>query len=134
MRRILKQLRKGLRAACVTAALATCWNVGQSAQAALEIGDPVSVQFSGTVSPTVSDLSHVYLIYGTGTSTYAEYGLNALLLGDYSVGNLNTFSVQGDAVYSGHILWFVAGLYGDISSGHYSEGIISLRKPCLTIF
>jgi hypothetical protein len=123
MRKFLKQLRKGLRAACVTAALATCWNVGQSvAQAGYRNGDEVAVQFTGTISPTVSDLSHVYLIYGTGYSGTVFSNFNVMGLGDFSGGNAGSFSVYGDAVYDEQILWFAAGLYGDLSSGQYTEG------------
>lgn len=124
MRRILKQLRKGLRTACVTAALATCWNVGQPAQAAIV---EHAVNFSGTVSPTVDDLSHLYLIYGTGYSTI-EHPLGAISLGDFLAGQTETFSVFANLwgyetpVKDG--LWlYTAGLYGDVSSGQYVEGV-----------
>lgn len=122
MRKFLKQLRKGLRTACVTAALATCWNVGQSvAHAGYSYGDDVTVQFSGTVSPTISDLSHVYLIYGSGSSGgYSAY--NAVRLGDFLVSGPSSFSAYGDVVYDDYIIWFITGIYGETGDG-YTEGI-----------
>jgi len=114
VRRILKQLRKGLRTACVTAALATCWNLGQTAQAEI-------VQFSGMVSPTENDISHLFLIYGTGYSTVAD-PLSAVSLGDFLAGQTTPFSVLTTAIDNETMWWYAAGLYGDISSGQYIEG------------
>ncbi len=100
MRKFLKQLRKGLRAACVTAALATCWNVGQSvAHAGYDIGDPVTIQFSGSISPVENNLSHVFLIYCTGTSSWRS-AMNLVEIGDFMAGQTGIFSVTGQAVYN----------------------------------
>lgn len=115
MRRILKQLRKGLRTACVTAALATCWNVGQTAQAEI-------VEFSGMVSPTENDISHLFLIYGTGYSQTIQ-NLDSINLGDFSAGQSTPFTVFDSIGGGREFFWFAAGLYGDISSGQYIEGV-----------
>lgn len=135
MRKFLKQLRKGLRTACVTAALATCWNVGQSAHAAYNSGDEVTVQFTGTISPTISDLSHVYLIYGTGSSSiYSD--IRAISLGDFTITGSESFSVQGVAEYYDTTSWLIAGLYGNLSSGEYTEGVngVTLTAPYHPIY
>jgi hypothetical protein len=122
MRRILKQLRKGIRAACVTAAVGTCWNVGQSAaHANYNVGDEVAIQVSGTVQPTEKDLSHVFLIFCTGASSW-QSDYQAILLGDFGTGQGGTFSVQANAVYDPVSYWIIAGLYGDVSGGQYIEG------------
>ena len=123
MRKFLKQLRKGLRAACVTAALATCWNVGQSvAHAGYDIGDPVTIQFSGSISPVENNLSHVFLIYCTGTSSWRS-AMNLVEIGDFMAGQTGIFSVTGQAVYNYELYCLVAGVYGDISGGEYIEGV-----------
>ncbi len=128
MRRFLKRLRKGIKGACLTAVLATCWQVGQVAQAGLiqqfNPGDEVTVEFSGTVSPTVNNLSHLFLIYQTGTSSDDYYFTRRYLkLGDFPSGQTTAFSVLGTINYDDRIEWKVAALYGDISSGQYIEGI-----------
>jgi len=117
MRRFLKRLRKGIRTACLTAVLATCWQVGQPAQALATI---VPVRFSGTVSPAENDVSHLFLIYGTGYSSIGN--IWAVKLGDFLVGQTNPFSVTVTTHDAQSLFWFVAGLYGDISSGQYTEG------------
>lgn len=122
MRKFLKQLQKGLRAACATAALATCWNVGQSvAQAGHEWGDEVTVRISGTISPSITDLSHVFLIFCTGVSTW-QSDYQAVNLGQFSAGRAEAFSVQVTAIYMEEFNWIIAGLYGDLSVGQYTEG------------
>jgi len=135
MRKFLKSLKKGLRTACVAAALATCWNVGQSAKAAYQNGDIVNVQFSGTISPTVNDLSHVFLIYCTGTSG-SRSSMNVLKLGDFAAGETSTFSVTGEAVYDSVLYFLVAGVYGDITAGQYTEGTngVTLNKNYSSIW
>ncbi len=118
MRKILRRLRKGIKTACLTALLATCWQVGQPAQvsAATE-----TVQFSGTVSPAVNDLSHLFLIYATGVSSWIDdYG--AVKLGDFPLGQTTVFSVLSDIPYTWNLYWYTAGLYGDVSSGQYIAG------------
>jgi hypothetical protein len=126
MRKFLKQLRKGLRAACVTAALATCWNVGQSAQAAYNPdyndGDRVTIQISGTISPAINDLSHVFLIFCTGASSW-QSEFQAIELGNFAAGQDGIYSVQANVLYYANSYWIVAGLYGDLSSGQYIEGV-----------
>jgi len=124
MRKFLKQLRKGLRTACVTAALATCWNVGQSvAHAGYTSGEEVRLQFTGTVSPAENDLSHVFLIFCTGASSW-QSDYQAVELGSFEVSHEGTFSFEADAIYQEYELYcVVAGLYGDLSSGQYVEGV-----------
>lgn len=122
MRRILKQLRKGIRAACVTAAVATCWNVGEPvAHANPGWGDQVTIQVSGTVKPAEKDLSHVFLIFCTGASSW-QSDYQAVHLGDFDAGQSGAFSIQANAKYDPVSYWIIAGLYGDISGGQYVEG------------
>jgi hypothetical protein len=123
MRKFLKKLRKGLKTACLTVALTTCWNIGQTAKAdPPNWGDEVTIRFSGTVSPNTDDLSHLFLLYGTGYSG-VEYGFWAVKLGDFPAGQSNSFSVQGTANYHESLFWAVAGLYGDITSNQYTPGV-----------
>ena len=127
MRGFYKRLRKNLQTACLAAALATSWQVGQAAKADVtpppEWGDEVTVNFSGSISPAQNDLSHVFLLYGTGYSGL-YYGPWAVKLGDYFPAGVETdFSVSGPATYQESIFWCTAGLYGDISSGVYQEGV-----------
>jgi hypothetical protein len=125
MRGFLKRLRKGLKTACITAALTTCWQIGQVAKADITLpnpGDQVTIRFSGTVSPEVNDISHVYLIYGAGSSG-SWSGFQAVSLGDFPVGHSSSFSVLGTVIYDNYWIWYAAGLYGDITSGEYIEGV-----------
>jgi hypothetical protein len=121
MRRFFKRLRRGLKTACLAAALTTCWGIGQTAQAELQYGDEITMHFTGTVSPDTNDLYQVYLLYGTGSSD-VYYGYWALKLGDFTVGGDNSFSVYGTANYHDSLFWAVAGLYGDLGGGVYEEG------------
>jgi hypothetical protein len=118
MRRILRILRKGIKTACLAAVLATCWQVGQPAQVSAAT---VTLQISGTVSPTMNDLSHVFLIYGTGHSSFPLY-FGTVKLGDFSAGYTTPFTVLATAVDQDTLYWCAVGLYGDISSGQYNEG------------
>jgi hypothetical protein len=126
MLRFLRKFRKKFKTACLTAALTTCWQVGQAAKADVSPlynhGDNVTIQFSGTVTPTLSNLSHMYLIYGTSYSGVPDL-LFAVKLGDFPAGQSTQFQVSGPAIYNESLLWYTAGLYGDISSGQYIEGI-----------
>jgi hypothetical protein len=123
--KFLRKIRKGLRTACLTAALTTCWGIGQVAKAEItpmyHNGDAVAFQFSGTVTPTQNNISHLFFIYGTGYSSL-EFGPWTMKLGDFPAGQSNTFSVQLNATFGESAYWIVAGLYGDISSGQYIEG------------
>ncbi len=119
MRRVLKRLRKGIKSACLAAALVTCWSVGQPAQVSAAT---VELRFSGTVSPAVNDVSHLYLIYGTNWSGDL-WDLGSTKLGDFSAGQTTAFSVLGDFEDIQRIYWSTAGLYGDISGGQYAEGL-----------
>ena len=121
MRRILRRLRKGIKTACLTALLATCWQAGQPAQVSAAT---VTIQFSGTVSPAVNNISHLFLIYGIGYSSI-DYALSAVKLGDFPAGETTPFTVftTTNAYSIDNLWWYTAGLYGDISRGEYSEGI-----------
>jgi len=119
VRRFLKRLRKGIRTACLTAVLATCWQVGQPAQA---LATTVPVNFSGTVSPTDNDISNLFFIYGTGYSSIG-YPLGAVKLGDFLAGETTPFSALAMVSDSATMWWYTAGLYGDISGGGYNESI-----------
>ena len=119
MRKFLKRLRKGIRTSCLTAVLATCWQVGQLAPA---LATTVPVQFSGTVSPADTDISHLFFIYGTGYSSIG-YPLGAVKLGDFLAGQTTPFSVLTIVSDSRTMWWYTAALYGDISGGEYNESI-----------
>ncbi len=123
MLKFLRKFRKKFRTACLTATLATCWQVGEAAKADTpNWGDDITIKFSGTVSPTVKDISHLFLVYGTGYS-FINFGPWNIKLGDFPAGQSISFSVQGPASYDSDLFWIVAGLYGDISSGRYIEGV-----------
>jgi hypothetical protein len=123
MRKFLKKLQKGLKTACLAAALATCWSIGQTARAdPPNYGDEVVVRFSGTVSPAQNDISHLFLIYTTGSSGI-DYPLKAVKLGDFPAGLQSPFSVEAEIVYSSTLFWYAAGLYGDVSSNQYTTGV-----------
>lgn len=118
MRSFLKQLRKGFKTACLTAALATCWQVGQTAEV---MATPIEIQISGAVAPVTNDLSHLYFIYGTGYSSL--FGpLDAVLLGDFTAGQTTPFSVTTTINDNETLWWYTASVYGDVSGGTYSEG------------
>ncbi len=122
MLKFLRKFRKKFRTACLTAALATCWQVGQAAKADTpNWGDEVTLKFTGTVSPSTNDLSHLFLIYGTGYSGLT-WGPWVVKLGDIPAGQDGSFSVQGPALYHESLFWAVAGLYGDVSGGQYIAG------------
>jgi len=129
MRRFFKKLRKGIKQACLTTALITCWHAGQAAQAGVVPppvpDDEVTVRFSGSVSPATNDVSHLFLIYGSGfsDSDWAIDDIGAVKLGDFPSGQTRPFSVLATAIYDHYFWWFAAGLYGDISSGQYIEGV-----------
>ena len=118
MRKILRRLRKGIKTACLTALLATCWQVGRTAPVSAAT---VTLQFSGTVSPAFNDLSHLFLIYGTGYSSW--YTIDVVKLGDFSAGQSTSFMVFADVEDEPDFRWYTAGLYGDISDGQYVEGL-----------
>lgn len=126
MHRFLKRLRKGLKTACLTAALTTCWSVGQTAKADMSWppgwGEEVTFKITGTVSPTTNSLSHMYLIYGTGTSGGIEFPLGFINLGSFETNQTTNFSVYENTPYGDFMWWYTAGLYGDTSSGEYIEG------------
>jgi len=118
MRKFMKQLRKGLRTACVTTALATCWQIGQPTDVSAAIE---TVRFSGTISPTSHSLSHVFLIYGTGYSSL-ENDLRSVKLADIVVGGQdNVFSVLAEIEDETSLWWYVAGLHGNVGGGQYIE-------------
>ncbi len=136
MRRIIKRLRKGLKTACLTVTLATCWGVGQQAQAAeIELQNTVDMyRFTGIVEPTANDLSKLLLIYGTGNSYIFTDGPYVVSIGDFSAGASTSFDVTGEACAGERELWWMAvGLYGDISSGKYntdgSNGVTVSLNP-----
>jgi hypothetical protein len=134
MRKLLRKLRRGFKPACLTATLATCWQAGQVARADTSPpnwGDPVTLSFTGTVSPATTSLSHVFLIYGTGYSSF-DSALFSLELGDFTAGQSSPFSVQGSAVYEDSAFWIVAGLYGDLSGGQLMEGVNGVTLGVLT--
>jgi hypothetical protein len=119
MRRFLKKLRKGLKTACLAAALATCWGIGQTAQA------EVTLKVTGSVSPTENDVSNLYLLYGLNYSYVQAFSVTNL--GNFPAGVTSDFSiymtVEALSADDTNIYWEAAGLYGDISSGNYTEGI-----------
>ncbi len=121
MRKILRRLRKGIKTACLAAVLATCWQVGQPAEVSAAT---VTVQFSGTVSPAVNDISHLFIIYGLGYSSI-ETPFGAIQLGDFSAGQTTAFTAftttNAQSYYN--LYWYAAGLYGDVSGEQYVEGI-----------
>jgi hypothetical protein len=123
MLKFLRRFRKKFKTACLTAALVTCWQVGQPAKADThQYGDPVTIKFTGTISPSVQSLSHVFLIFGTGYSSF-DYGPWFIKLGDASIGGGKSFSEEKDIIYGESVYWAFAGLYGDTSSGTYIEGV-----------
>lgn len=126
MSNLSKTIRKSLKPACLTATLATCWQAGQVAKADIiwpPTGSPITIQFQGTVSPSTESLSHMFLIYSTGTSSSMLYPLNILSLGNFAAGQNTSFSIAGDGYCDGSIWWYTAALYGDTSSGQYTEGV-----------
>jgi hypothetical protein len=124
MLKFLRKIRKGFRTACLAAALTTCWQLGREANAAinplLNEGDEVTLRFSGTVSPTTNNISRLFLIYETGTSSWGHF--NLINLGDFIAGQSSSFSVLGNGYYYPEFSWYVAGLYGDITGDKYIEG------------
>ncbi len=125
MLKFLRKFRKKFRTACLTAALATCWQVGQAANAEISYpswGDEVAFKFTGTVSPSTNSLSHMFLIYGTGSSGTIDFPLGFIDLGSFEKEQVTSFSALGDAHYAEFVWWFTAGLYGDTSSGQYIPG------------
>jgi hypothetical protein len=122
--KFLRKIRKGFRTACLTAALTTCWQIGQVAKAEITpmYHEAVTFQFSGTVTPTQNNISHLFLIFGTGYSSL-EFGPWTVKLGDFPAGQSNIFSKQLNATFGESAYWVIAGLYGDISSGHYIDGV-----------
>jgi hypothetical protein len=125
MLKFLRKIRKGFRTACLTATLTTCWQIGQVVKADISPlpnwGDEVTLNFSGSVSPSTKNLSHLFLIYGTSYSG-VPYSLFTIKLGDFTAGLSTPFSVSGSALYDETLSWYTIGLYGDISSGQYIEG------------
>jgi type 1 fimbria pilin len=125
MLRLLRKLRKGFKTACLTATLATCWQIGQAAKADTSSpnwGDEVTYKFTGTVSPSTNGLSHMFLIYGTGSSGTIDFPLGFISLGSFQANQTTSFSALGNARYNEFVWWCTAGLYGDTSSGQYIEG------------
>jgi hypothetical protein len=121
MLKFLRRFRKKFKTACLAAVLATCWGVGQTAQAAWT-WDKVTLKFSGTVSPSTQSMSHLFFIYGTNYSYHMPLG--AINLGDFTAGQSKQFSVIVEpTIYNEGIFWAFAGLYGNISGGQYAEGV-----------
>ncbi len=118
MRSFFKGLRKSLKAACLTATLATCWQLGQPAEV---MAEPVQVQISGTVSPGIQ-VTDLFFIYGTGYSSFIE-SYSTVKLGDFASGQATPFLALDTVKSEREFFWFVAGLYGDISGGQYVEGL-----------
>jgi hypothetical protein len=126
MLKFLRKIRKGFKTACLTAALTTCWNVGQTAKADWA---EVTFKVTGTVSITEKNVSNLYLLYGLNNSYVREFAL--LNLGNFSAGVAKDFSVNMAVLYDEaffdsddrNMYWQGVGLYGDISSGTYTEGI-----------
>jgi hypothetical protein len=128
MRRFLKKLRKGLKTACLAAALATCWNVGQVAKA--DYGwDELNLKVTGTILPTENNVSNLYLLYGLNNSyVHAFYVTN---LGNFPAGVTSDFTIYMTVPYDEDLFdsddrkmyWEAVGLYGDISGGVYDEGV-----------
>jgi hypothetical protein len=126
MLRFLRKFRKKFKTACLTAALTTCWQVGQAAKADVSPlynwGDEVTFKLTGTVSPSTRSLSHMFLIYGTGTSGGIYFPLGFINLGSFEANKDTSFSALEDTPYGDFMWWYTAGLYGDTSSGQYIEG------------
>jgi len=134
MRKFLRRLKKGFKTACLTTALVTCWNIGHSTpvNAALNFGDPITMKFSGTVSPATNDISNLYLIlvYGSGSSSIGRH-FSAVKLGDFTANQTTAFTVYDDTIYRYSLYWATAGLYGDTSGGQYNANIngVTIAKP-----
>jgi len=121
MKRLIRRLRKGVKTACLTAVLVTCWGVGQSVKATPNFGDQVVVKCNGTISPTTNDLSHVYLLYATGSSGW--FGKFFVGLGNIIAGHSVPFVCNVDTEYYWDVGWAILALYGDTSGGQYDENL-----------
>ena len=128
MRRLLKRLRKRLKTACLAAALTTCWGVGQIAKA--DYGwDELTLEITGTVSPTENDVSNLYLLYGLNNSYVHAFSVTSL--GDFPTGVSSDFTMYLTVPYDEDLFdsddtkmyWEAVGLYGDLSGGVYDEGV-----------
>jgi hypothetical protein len=121
--KFLRKFRKKFKTACLTAALVTCWQVGQAAKADTpNWGDEVTVKISGSISLNTQNLSHLFLIYGTSYSGMPDT-IFSVNLGEFSAGKSTSFDVSVNVAYNDSFEWYTAGLYGDISSGQYIEGV-----------
>jgi hypothetical protein len=124
MLRLLRKLRRGLKKACLTAALVTCWQVGQPAKADW---NEVTFKLTGTVTTTQSNVINLYLLYGLNYSYVHEYTL--INLGNFAGGAtsdiLRYMTVPyDDSMFDSpdkNMYWEAVGLYGNISGG-YSPG------------
>jgi hypothetical protein len=127
MRKFLKKLQKGLKTACLTAALTTCWQVGQVAKA--DYGwDEITLKVTGTFSPTENDVSNLYLLYGLNNSYVHAFSVTNL--GNFPAGVTSDFSIYMTVPYDEdlfgddtNIYWEAVGLFGDVSGAQYIEGI-----------
>ena len=137
MRKFLKKLRKGLKTACLAAALTTCWNVGQIAKA--DYGwDELNLKVTGTILPTENNVSNLYLLYGLNNSYVHTFSV--ISLGDFPAGVTSDFSIYITVPYDEDLFtgddrkmyWEAVGLYGDISGGVYDEGLngVTLGVDC----
>ncbi len=105
-----------LKTACAAAAVATCWGVGQQAQAVPVEMSPASI----TLTPTTA-ISDLYFLYGVGYSGTTGY---AIELDDAVIGE-NTYNVMLDVDEfvrdSGEFFYTVIGVYSDPSNPDAGE-------------
>ncbi len=124
MLRFLRKFRKSFKTACLTAALATCWQVGQPAKADWGDWNEVTFRLTGTVTPTQHNVSNLYLLYGLNNSYVREFSY--ISLGNFPAGVISNLSIDMTVPYDESIFdsddknvyWEAVGLYGDISGGY----------------
>lgn len=102
---------KGLRSACAVAAVATCWGVGQQANAGVPAGTDVM-----TTLTTTTPVSNLYLLYRLNSSGFQVYA-DAVALPDANIG-ANVFSVNLQFASAGDLnnsefSYTLAGIYSD---------------------
>lgn len=108
-----KTTNQTVKTLCLGVALVTAWGVGQ-AEGATALGDEYT--FSGSIEPSVSDLSNLYILYGTGFSASLTF-FDTISLGSVSAGNTLPFSEKAYVEYGNDNGLIVIGTYGDTSGG-----------------
>ena len=121
--------KRSVKTLCLGVALVTAWGVGET-KGLFVVGD--EYVFSGSIAPAASDLSNIYLLYGTGFSASLTF-FDTIPLGAVSAGNTLPFSETAFVESGNDNGLIVIGTYGDTTGG-FNDGVNGVSMTMDTLY